>query len=240
MPLFSIPELREEARKNRNEITIAVSRSNLGPTDATHHLNSWAEELINYAKALGYVVVDINGPDMVYKRFTEILENTHPVALFNFSHGCTSYLVGNDLKCVLTRGKEWEQTHPDHFACGICGMPSNLKMVRGMGIVAFSCHSAYQLGKCCIAAGSPYYIGFSDSLVITSDKYGTQNIFKESLLPVAKRILDGWSVGAAVEQTREDLLNTVKQYKIVELVSVPLWYDRKYLTQLGDPNWRLF
>jgi hypothetical protein len=240
MPLFSIPELREEARKARNGITVAIAHADLGQGDATHILSSWAIELENYARQLGYYnIVDISSHDLVYERFTDILQNTHPSVLFNFSHGCRSYLVGNDLRCTLARGSEWDQAHPDHFACGICGMPSNLKMVSGMGIVAFSCHSAYQLGKCCVAAGSPFYIGFSDSLVITSDKYGNQNIFKETLLPLSKRILDGWPIGTAVEQTREDLLNTVKQYKIIELVSVPLWYDRKYLTQLGDPNWRL-
>ncbi len=238
MPLFSIPELKEEARRNRSEITIAISRSNLGPTDATFHLNSWAEELIHYAKALGYVVVDINGPDMVYERFTEILENTHPAALFNFSHGCRNYLMGNPVNgvigCTLTRGSEDTQ-----HSCGFCGMPNNLRALSGTAIIAYSCHAAYQLGRCSIKYGIPSFTGFSDSLVITSDKYGTQNIFKEALLPLSKRILDGWNIGAAVEQTREELLNTVKQYKVIELVSVPLWYDRKYLTQLGDPNWKL-
>lgn len=221
-------------------ITIAVSRSNLGMGDATYHLDQWAQELITHAKALGYNVIDINGPDLVYERFTEILLNTRPAVLFNFSHGCQNYLVGNDLRCTLARGAEWEQVHPDHFACGVCGMPGNLKVVKNMGIVAFSCHSAAQLGKCCVAAGSPFYIGFSDSLVITSDKYGTQDIFKESLLPLAKRILDGWNIGASVEATHNDLLNNVKLYKPIELVSVPLWYNRKYLTQLGDPKWKLF
>jgi hypothetical protein len=238
MPLFSIPELREEARKNGNEITVAVSRSNLGAGDATFHLDSWAVELINYAKTLGYTIVDINGPDLVYERFTEILQNTRPAVLFNFSHGCQSYLMGNPVNgiigCTLTRGSEDIQ-----HSCGFCGMPNNLKALSGTAIIAYSCHAAHQLGRCSIKYGIPCFTGFSDSLVITSDKFGTQNIFKEALLPLSKRILDGWPVGTAVEQTREDLLNTVKQYKIIELVSVPLWYDRKYLTQLGDPNWRL-
>jgi hypothetical protein len=154
MPLFSIPELREEARNSKNAITVAISRSNLGPTDATHHLNQWAQELIAYARQLNYNVIDISGPDLVYERFTEILQNTKPSILFNFSHGCQSYLVGNDLRCTLARGSEWEQTHPDHFACGICGMPSNLRVVKNMGIVAFSCHSAAQLGKCATKYGA--------------------------------------------------------------------------------------
>ena len=239
MPLFSIPELQGETRKNREEITIAIARSNLGVGDATFHLDAWAQELIIYARSLGYNVVDISGPNMVYERFTEILENTHPAALFNFSHGCQNYLVGNDLRCTLARGKEWEQVHPDQFACGVCGMPSNLRVVKNMGIVAFSCHSATQLGKCATKYGAPMYVGWCDSLILISDKFGSQNIFRDALMPMAQRVLQGWPIGVAIEQTRTDLYNLAKQYKPVELIATGLWYDRKYLTMQGDPNWGL-
>lgn len=239
MPLFSIPQLREEARKNRNEITVAVARSNLGQGDATWHLNGWGEELTTYAKNLGYNVVDISGADLVYERFTEILQNTKPSILFNFSHGCQSYLVGNDLRCTLARGSEWEQMHPDQFACGVCGMPSNLRVVNGMGVLAYSCHSGAQLGKCAIKYGAPMYIGWSDSLILISDKFGSQNIFRDALMPMAQRILQGWPAGLAVEQTRTDLYNLTKLYKPVELIATGLWYDKKYLTMWGDQNWSL-
>jgi len=235
MALFSIPELREYARQHPPQglPVIAVSHSDLGVGDATHILNQWAEELISYAKALGYPVIDIGGSNLTYERMTDILMQTRPALLINFSHGCRAYLMGNDMRCTITRG--WE----DPESCGVCGMPSNLKAIAGVGIVAFSCHSAHQLGKCCVAAGSPFYIGFSDNLIVVSDQFGTQNIFKESLLPLAKRILEGWTVGAAAEATSSDLLNNVKLYKPVELISVPLWYNKKYLIQLGDPNWKL-
>jgi len=239
MPLFSIPELREEARKNRNEITIAISRSNLGVGDATFHLDAWAQELIIYARSLGYSVIDINGPDMVYERFTEILQNTKPAILFNFSHGCQNYLVGNDLRCTLARGKEWEQVHPDQFACGVCGMPGNLKAIKDTAVIAYSCHSGAQLGKCAIKYGAPAYVGWSDSLILVSDRYGTQNIFREALIPMARRVLQGYPIGLAVEQTRTDLYNLAKQYKPVELIATGLWYDKKYLTMWGDPDWGL-
>ncbi len=56
---------------------------------------------------------------------------------------------------------------------------------------------------------------------------------------VAYHILEGWTIGAATEQARVDLLEFVKKYKPVELVSVPLYYNRKYLVLEGDHNWRL-
>ena len=229
MPLF--PELRQYAKNN--QITIAVSHSNLGPSDATWHLDQWAFELMDYARAQGYNVIDIGGSDLIYEKMTQILSNTHPAILFNFSHGCRTYLMGNDMRCTLTRGQE------DGQSCGVCGMSSNMKAISGTAIVAFSCHSAAQLGKCAVAYGSPAYVGFSDNLIVVSDKYGMQNIFKDTLLPLAKRILDGWTIGDSVEKTRKELYDTVKLYKPVELLAVGLWYDRKYLMAHGDINWRM-
>jgi len=232
MALFSIPELREYARQHPRP-TIAVSHSNLGPGDATFILDQWALELISYATTLGYPVIDIGGSNLTYERMTEILLQTKPAILFNFSHGCRTYLMGNDMRCTLTRGQQ------DPESCGMCGMPSNLKVIEGTAIVAYSCHSGAQLSKCAIQYGSPMYIGFSDSLIVVSDKFGTQNIFKESLLPLAKRLLEGWTAGDAIDAARNDLLNNVKLYKPVELISVPLYYNKKYLVLEGNPGWRL-
>lgn len=215
-------------------VTVAIARSNLGPDDATHYLDSWALELIDYARNLGYVdVVDISGPDMTYERMTEILTATKPAVLFNFSHGCRNYLMGNDMRCTLTRG--WEDT----INCGICGMPSNLRAVQGTAVVAYSCHSSYQLAKCAVAYGAPVYVGWTDSLIVVTDAFGTQDIFKQALMPMSQRILQGWAVGDSVNQARTELLNLVRTFKSVELVSVGLWYNRKYLTLHGNPNWKL-
>jgi len=141
MALFSIPELREYARQHPPQglPVIAVSHSNLGPGDATFHLDQWALELIAYAKQLGYPVVDIGGANLTYQRMTEILTATKPAALFNFSHGCQTYLMGNDMRCTITRG--WE----DPESCGVCGLPGNLNAISGTAVIAYSCHSGAQL-----------------------------------------------------------------------------------------------
>lgn len=231
MSLFNIPELREYAKQLRP--TVAISHSNLGPGDATWYLDMWALEIISYAKALGYVTIDIGGPDLTYDRMTAILQATKPAVLFNFSHGCRTYLMGNDMRCTLTRG--WE----DPESCGVCGKSSNLSAISGTAIIAYSCHSGAQLSKCATAYGSPAYVGFSDNLIVVSDKFGTQNIFKDALLPMAYRVLEGSPIGMAVDEARTTLLEKVKLYKPVELISVPLYYNRKYLVLEGNPNWRL-
>lgn len=224
MSLFSIPDPRP---------TVAVSHSNLGIGDATYILDQWAIEIIEYARQLGYTVIDIGGSDLTYERMTAILQATKPAVLFNFSHGCRTYLIGNDMKCTLTRG--WD----DPESCGVCGKNSNLNTISGTAVIAYSCHSGAQLSKCAIKYDSPAYVGFSDNLIVVSDKFGTQNIFKESLLPMAYQILEGTPIGMAVNETRNILLEKTKLYKVVELISVPLWYNRKYLVLEGNPNWRL-
>ena len=213
--------------------TIAIAHSDLGVGDATHILDEWAQELILYAKALGYTVIDIAGPDLTYQRMTDILQATKPAVLFNFSHGCKTYLIGNDMRCTLTRG--WE----DSTSCGVCGLPSNLKSISGTAIIAYSCHSSAQLGKCAINYGSPVYVGFSDSLIVVSDAYKTQDIFKNTLMPMAYRALEGTPIGMAVDETRFNLIDSTKRYKPVELISVPLYWNYKYLTLHGDPNWKV-
>ena len=72
---------------------IAISHSNLGSNDITSYLDTWAIELIGYSKNLGYTVIDIAGNDNTYERMTEILTATKPAILFNFSHGCKTYLM---------------------------------------------------------------------------------------------------------------------------------------------------
>ncbi len=209
---------------------VAIAHANLvgGIMDI---VSGWAVELEDYAGQLGYSVIDISGMDLVYERFTEILKNTHPAVLFNFSYGGSTFLIGNPVNgimgCTLTMGKQDG------------GMPNNLGAVVGAAVIAYSDHSASQLGPAIIKSGSPSFAGFSQSLVITSDRAETQDIFKNSLLLLAKRILEGHSMGEAVEETRADLLKNARKYEKYELISLPLLYNRKFLTQLGDPDWNL-
>jgi hypothetical protein len=195
-------------------------------------LDKWAVELEDYAMALGYDVIDIRGSDLTYERMTDILQYTKPAVLFNFGFGSEMGLLGNDLKPMLTRGvnKEWVPYTND-----ILG---NLKVLAGTVIITYSSSTA-QLGADIIKSGSPAFVGFIGDLIVISDNRRSQDIFKDALLPLAKRILDRLTIGEAVEATRNDLLNAVKKYKVIELVSVPLYYERKYLTLLGDPDWKL-
>jgi len=184
-------------------------------------LDTWAAELQKYAESLGYNVIDISGSNLTYERTTSILKETQPAVLFYMGFGDKTQLIGNDKRPVL----------------------SNLN-VTGTAVIAYSSHAAAQLGPEIIKAGSPCFVGFSDQLIVVSDKIAplvqaTENIFKESLLPLAFHILDGWTVGAAVYAARRDMLTIVMQNKERKIISIPIFANRKSLTYFGDPNWKL-
>ena len=214
-------------------------------------LDARATELKKYADVLGYNVIDICGSDLTYECMTDILQVTKPAVLFNFSYGCKEYLMGNPVNGImrrtLTSGNDDCPT-PSVAGASISQEDSeilygtnNLHAVAGTAVIAYSSHAASQLGPEIIKAGSPAFVGFSEDLVIVSDDTKTQDIFRDALLPLAKRILQGWTVGAAVEATRIDLVNKIKEYKVKgsDLISLPMFYNRRSLTLLGDPNWKL-
>lgn len=118
-------------------------------------------------------------------------------------------------------------------------MPSNLHAVSGTAVISYSNYAGGQLGQNMIKAGCPVLAGFGEDLIFVSDTVGTQDIFKESLLPLAKRVLEGRTMGEAVEATRSDLSSSIQKYKAYEVISLPLFYNMKQLTLLGDPNWKL-
>ena len=182
-------------------------------------LENWAAELQKYAKSLGYNVIDISGSDLTYERTTSILQETQPAVLFYMGFGDKTQLIGNDKRPVL----------------------SNLN-VAGTAVIAYASHAAAQLGPEIIKAGSPCFVGFSDQLIVVSGELLSLKgleIFKESLLPLAFHILDGWTVGATVYAARRDMLTIVMQNRERKLISIPIFSNRKSLTYFGDPNWKL-
>lgn len=210
-----------------SELTIAIAHAN-SDDGAMRILDGWAMELVDNADLMGYDVVDISGPDLTYERMTDILLATKPAILFNFSYGRRDCLLGNSVNGLvnptLTQGD---------------GMASNLHAVKGIAVISYSNYTGGQLGQKMIEAGCPALVGFSEDLIVVSDKVGTENIFKDSLLPLSMRILEGHTIGEAVCATYIDLVNKVKEYRAYKHIYLPLFYNIKSLTLLGDVNWKL-
>lgn len=109
---------------------------------------------------------------------------------------------------------------------------------KGTAIVSFL-SSTVQFGKRCIEAGAPVYIGFEKELIVVSDNLDSEDIFKQALLPVAMRMLDGWTAGNCVDSARSDLLLKAKQYKDMKYISLALLSNINSLTLLGNENYKI-
>ncbi len=70
--------------------------------DATAHTYEWANKFIKMAENLGYRVIILRGDDVTYNNVTKTLENYDIRLYVQMSHGCNSYLVGQN-ECVITK-----------------------------------------------------------------------------------------------------------------------------------------
>lgn len=197
--------------------------------DATRVTHQWGQTLIDYATSIGYDVLDIAAPNVTYQNVTAVLNKYHPDMIIHFGHGCETYFMG-DTECILTGGTKIDKT------CVPCEHPGNLHNLNGTIVVAYSCHTSNELGKQMIAAGAKAFVGFSDYLMFTEDDVSIQDVFRDALLPLSEKIMNGYTVEEAVEQTRNNLIEITKQWKPVKYVSVPMYWNYKYMELLGDPK----
>ena len=64
-------------------------------------------------------------------------------------------------------------------------------------------------------------------------------LFKEKLLPLALEILNGKTVGEAVQVTKTALITAAKKWKSVKYLAIPMMWNAEYMQVLGDINARL-
>lgn len=202
------------------------------PKDPTHITFKWGQAIIDHALSHGVDVLDIKDPWIDHDRITELLSQNHPDLFVYTGHGCKNFLATQN-GCSLTNG--WRED----VCRAQCNKPPNLKLLRDAIVVTFSCHSASQLGRCAIKYGAKAYVGFTDYMMFTSDGMGSQDIFRDALLPMATELINGKTVGEAVEITKAGLYNTAKQWKPVKYMAIPLYWNYEYMEVLGDMNAKL-
>ena len=204
----------------------------IDPKDPTHITYQWGQAIIDYALAHGVDVLDITGQWVEYDNITKLLSNNHPDLFVYTGHGCNNFLA-TQRGCSITNG--WHE----NVCRAQCDKPPNLKLLRDSIVVTFSCHSASQLGKCAIKYGAKAYVGFTDYMMFTSDDLGSQDIFRDALLPMALELINGKTVGEAVDITKAGLLAAAKQWKPVKYMAIPLYWNYEFMQVLGDMNARL-
>lgn len=202
------------------------------PKDPTRITYLWGGEIKRYALEHGVDVLDIEDPWVDHEKITALLSKHRPDLFIYTGHGCRNFLA-TQKGCSLTNGFLEDVCHYQ------CGKPPNLKLLRDAIVVTFSCHSASRLGSCAIKYGARAYVGFSDYMMFTSDSLGSQDMFKEALLPMALELIDGKTVGEAVAISKEALLKAAKQWKPVKYLAIPMYWNYEYMQVLGDLNARL-
>jgi len=214
-------------------VMVAVARPVANdPTDPSHTTFKWGKEIIDYALTHGVKALDIKDPWVQYDKITYLLKKYRPDMLVYTGHGCKNYLAVQD-GCAITNG--WKED----VCQSQCNVPSNLSILKGMIIITFSCHSTGQLGKCAIKYGAKAYVGFGDYMMFTSDRLGSEKLFKEALMPMAIEVLNGRTVGEAVAITKKALLDKAKKWKSVKYLSIPMMWNHEYMRVLGDMNAKL-
>lgn len=204
----------------------------IDPKDPTHITYLWGQAIIDYALLHGVNVLDITGKWVDHRNITPLLMQNRPDLFVYTGHGCRNFLATQN-GCSLTNG--WKED-----VCHIqCEQPPNLNLLRGAIVVTFSCHSASQLGMCAIKYGARAYIGFSDYMMFTSDGAGSQDMFRDALLPMAIELINGKTVGEAVDATKAALLTAAKQWKSVKYMSIPFYWNYEYMQVLGDMGAKL-
>lgn len=202
------------------------------PKDPTYITYRWGQEIIDYAMGHGVDVLDIKDPWIDYQNITALLMQNRPDLFVYTGHGCKTFLA-TQRGCSITNG------FPEDVCSTQCRQPPNLKLLRDAIVVTFSCHSASQLGKCAIKYGARAYIGFTDYMMFTADSMGSQNLFRDALLPMVLELLNGRTVGEAAEITKATLLTAAKQWKPVKYLAIPMMWNHEYMEVLGDINARL-
>lgn len=211
----------------------AVARPRMkDPKDPTHITFEWGQRIIGHALSHGVDVLDIKDPWIEYDRITPLLSQHRPDMLVYTGHGCKNFLATQN-GCSLTNG--WKED----VCSAQCRKPPNLKLLRDTIVVTFSCHSASQLGKCAIKYGARAYVGFSDYMMFTSDNAGSQDLFRDALLPMVLELINGKTVGEAVAVTKAALYAAAKQWKPVKYLSIPMYWNFEYMQVQGDMNARL-
>lgn len=230
---------------------VLITRPKMINDDATGHTYYWADPLIKECNILGYVLEDLKKDEVTYENVSYSLSSNNPNLYIHFGHGCVANLIGQK-KCIVTNGTQnysvsenylsnYGYRLDDDITCDImCGLPSNVQLLRDKIVVAYACHSAKRLGVCAIKNGAKAYIGFNDYLIFIVDNKGSEEIFKEPMLTFSYSLLNGDTIGEATRKTYEKFDENIRKYKSLKILARLLMWDRKAFTVYGDPNLTIF
>lgn len=230
---------------------VLITRPKMPNDDATARTYHWANGIIKECNILGYDIQDLKKDEVTYENVSYSLSLYNPHLYIHFGHGCVANLVGQK-RCIVTNGTQnyiatesylanYGYRLDDDIVCDImCGMPSNVQLLKDKMVVAYACHSAKRLGLCAIKSGAKAYAGFNDYLIFIVDNKGSENIFKDPILTFSYSLLNGDTLGEATYKTLDKFDYNIKKYKSYKILAKLLLWNRKAFTVYGNPNITVF
>lgn len=231
---------------------ILITRPKMPGDEATSRTFHWAEPSIKEAINLGYEIKDLRIKEANYERVSNELVSYEPHIYIHYGHGCVANIIGQE-RCVVTNGtlnydpsnknymNDYKYRMGDDTVCDkLCGLPSNVHMIKKKMMVAYACHSAKRLGVCAMKNGARAYIGFNDYLIFMTDNKGTEKIFTEPLHEFLLSMLNGDTLGEAEDKTLSIYDRNIRQNKQYNLIAKLLLWDKKAFTVYGDKRVTIF
>lgn len=219
--------------------------------DATGHTYNWANGIIKECSMLGYDTKDLKRDEVTYENVSYSLMSYDPNLYIHFGHGCVANLIGQK-SCIVTNGTQnysvvenyltnYGYRLDDDIMCDImCGLESNVQLLKNKLVVAYACHSAKRLGVCAMKNGAKAYAGFNDYLIFIVDNKGSEEIFKEPILTFSYSLLNGDTLGEATYKTYEKFDENIRKYKSLKILARLLLWDRKAFTVYGNKDITIF
>lgn len=144
---------------------------------------NWAEEVIDYAKGLGYEVVDLKGTKATRSDLGRILKLFNPRLIIHYGHGREDALLGQNDEPLIDL--------------------ENVELLAGRITYTISCDTAKKLGKEVAKYKKSSFVGFEDKFLLPPSFVPLQDLlpFKDSVNSFVKALLEGKSVKEAYERS---------------------------------------
>jgi hypothetical protein len=220
------------------------------------------QSIVDYAKGKMDVVVDLYKDDINRDTLKSTLDSTDAIFYCHGSHGACNAVAGSP----YTKDSQGLE-HPSTVICsprrGFCGsdnpivgdtsvdcVPSpNQDWFVNRVVYLNTCSAGRWLAEDMVNAGAKAAIGYSDLLYFAigrnPDEYWVEEVFKNCYVSGAFRLIDGGTVGEAVEVLKDTYNYYITKWlpenhpDMANTLNGVLAFNRDHIVLYGDPTARI-
>lgn len=152
--------------------------------DVTKTVFNWMDEVIEYAKQVGYKTVDLKQGKATRDNVQNILKSLNPKLVVHYGHGRKDALLGQSDEPLIDL--------------------TNVELLAGRITYTVSCNTAKELGKEVAKYRRSSFVGFEGNFLLPPSFVPLHDLlpFKDSVNSFVKTLLEGKSVKEAYERSR--------------------------------------